>query len=771
MSTDCRKALVSRCRFSVLMLGMSVAWAGDVPAPHLESARPGQQYVVLDNAQPGSYVVLVNGVAQPPANCPAMPCQLALPEPLNRGDDVEVFPAQDTVEQAGRDRLILQFESHAITGAEPGKHSIAVQLSSPAADPVKEIDVLVQRGGVRLEFLTIPARDGVATAELRNSLEPGDIVSVSPSGNALADYFYVKQNGTSVTVRSGPVPALPLISPPKIGDAQVKALAPSGSLTGRKYELTLVPDRHSDRTFSVSSPVSAGPDSQHDQVVFDLGAARIGGGDRLTLSDSTGDGLQPPQPEQFTVASESAPALPTIVQPIMAGTTEVDAIVPADQANRQYQLQICKGRRVLPFTITGTVSPIDSDSQHKQIRFVMSAPLSVGETVELSDATNDGLTAPTPSQATVMSFTPPDGEQTRFIVGLQQAGASGADSDQRFFLDTYVSRPIPLFGPHADADETGKPYPFRWWGNVRIASVAKPLGTQADNFIVGLAGEAGALKPSELADSAEFLTGLDFSIWQSNTDLRLGESSDSHQAFRLALFAAAGASGLLNVSNLDQTFLLPQRGTQAFSVLSTQAKIPDNCVTTPGSPATPPSAAVPPSACFVRFHTPVVRYPRQLWAGFRLTSFSFSAAGRPDYAPPALVSIGFGLNEAVTHAMSTMRLDGFYPLKLNGKYGPIYLFGTAQIGFDRHRAAPAFLGLDSTENAPLASANQRFTPNSNNTITIPGTTKSHDLYSIGIGLDLVQAVHLLSQSGKAQPQVASQGAPPAPPNEGVGARK
>ncbi|TAM57133.1 MAG: hypothetical protein EPN49_16290, partial [Rhodanobacter sp.] len=126
---------------------MSVAWAGDVPAPHLESARPGQQYVVLDNAQPGSYVVLVNGVAQPPANCPAMPCQLALPEPLNRGDDVEVFPAQDTVEQAGRDRLILQFESHAITGAEPGKHSIAVQLSSPAADPVKEIDVLVQRGG------------------------------------------------------------------------------------------------------------------------------------------------------------------------------------------------------------------------------------------------------------------------------------------------------------------------------------------------------------------------------------------------------------------------------------------------------------------------------------------------------------------------------------------------------------------------------------------------------------------------------------------------
>src|SRR2546428_328423 len=100
------------------------------------------------------------------------------------------------------------------------------------------------------------------------------------------------------------------------------------------------------------------------------------------------------------------------------------------------------------------------------------------------------------------------GDLTTAVVGFEQAGASSARSDQKFFFDFFISRPLPFSKSNVD--------PFgprvRWWGNVRIASYPQQINTSVAEFATTFANRVGALKVNEIAQFGEFRSGPDIRI-------------------------------------------------------------------------------------------------------------------------------------------------------------------------------------------------------------------------------------------------------------------
>src|SRR5262249_54070687 len=101
--------------------------------------------------------------------------------------------------------------------------------------------------------------------------------------------------------------------------------------------------------------------------------------------------------------------------------------------------------------------------------------------------------------------TKPDWE-SRAIVGWHQAGASSADSTQNLFFDFFVARPLGTEGTVYDNK-------YSFWGQVRVASSPQQRTIPLSQFAAGFAEQLGSVPVNELAQSAEFLTGLEMHPW------------------------------------------------------------------------------------------------------------------------------------------------------------------------------------------------------------------------------------------------------------------
>lgn len=112
----------------------------------------------------------------------------------------------------------------------------------------------------------------------------------------------------------------------------------------------------------------------------------------------------------------------------------------------------------------------------------------------------------------LVSFSPafsqtPSGDLTRILAGVEETAASSSAPAAKFFFDFFVSRPL---GQAAGAsDPFGSPY--RWWADIRIASM--PVQTSAPLFALApnLAQQLRSLTLTELAQTGEFQTGFE---WQ-----------------------------------------------------------------------------------------------------------------------------------------------------------------------------------------------------------------------------------------------------------------
>lgn len=309
-----------------------------------------------------------------------------------------------------------------------------------------------------------------------------------------------------------------------------------------------------------------------------------------------------------------------------------------------------------------------------------------------------------------------NGEQFHAIVGFQQSGASGTDSTQKFFLDFYGSRPVP--GLFRVTTKDGESW-FKWWGNVRIGSAPRSLSSAIS--VATLGSSASSLTYNQVAQAAEFLTGLDLRLGYIRSPL-WNQSAESRARFLLSLVAAFGASGSLTAN--------PPLATAAVFANPVNSPIDASFVKTY-------PAAANPAYKYVSFLPPLPdRYAQEYFGGFRLTTRYADQYGSAVRTPPAMVTATFGQSELITPGTFrgiVSRIEAFYPLSTGkpGVLSAIYLFATAQL---RLGGAHATIYPLTEETSPNPA------PDNTNTLYVVDRT-SRDYYSIGVGLDLVQVVN------------------------------
>jgi hypothetical protein len=311
------------------------------------------------------------------------------------------------------------------------------------------------------------------------------------------------------------------------------------------------------------------------------------------------------------------------------------------------------------------------------------------------------------------------GEQTRMVLGFQQAGASGANSDQKFFFDFYISRPF-HFGDNGQENLDAR---TRWWGNVRVASaprqISSPVSTQA------LGSSLKSLKVNELAESAEFLTGLDFRLGQICCAL-WSQSGTSRERFALSFIVGGGATGPLKGET--------NAGNPVFQVQQASPDYARLVQMFPQAAKYPYLSFIPPSRN---------QYFAEYFGGFRLTTRYADKYATPSTGPPAMVAFTVGQNELVTggHLRGAVgRVEAFFPLSTGRSdlLSSIYLFGNAQLRLKGPQNVQPFNLTDvATITNPMPA------PGATNTVYLV-TPSNRDIYSIGLGLDLVKILNSLN---------------------------
>lgn len=328
----------------------------------------------------------------------------------------------------------------------------------------------------------------------------------------------------------------------------------------------------------------------------------------------------------------------------------------------------------------------------------------------------------------------------RVIGGYQQGGASGADSSSRFFFDTAVEYQI-------------KQSRFHVIGGARIGSGAQDASAILGDYVAGLAGTVKDLTLNKIASVGEGWAGFQVDL--------LPQGADPKEVM-LSTFAMYGINGYLQAAELNQTFAFPANTTQAYALLveaqensknqsTPPTTITDTCVVGP-SPAIP---GVADNCQFVRFHMSQPHFYQEAYLGLKVEGYRALWGTPSTHSSKASLSAAWGFNEIVGkyRRPSTVRLEGFLPLSLPGLLGsgdnktdlPIYLFGTAEINYKRNGLTSTpdnFIGLDDISTVKTTDGIV-LSPSAINTFTITSTRQTRDLYSIGVGIDLISAYHFI----------------------------
>ena len=296
--------------------------------------------------------------------------------------------------------------------------------------------------------------------------------------------------------------------------------------------------------------------------------------------------------------------------------------------------------------------------------------------------------------------------EARAIVGFHQAGAASARSDQNFFFDFFVSR-----GLGDDKSNWGNQ--FSIWGNVRVASVPQQVSTSIAEFSQTFAQQVGSLPVNELAQAAEFQSGIE---WRFTSDW----------IWNPGLIAFYGATGVFDpVSTHLRVFRAPQEGEAQYDEYKRQ--ILDEFPEAEGREFV---GLVPPERD---------QFFRMWGTGMRFSRF-YGEKG----SQPGTFTFTVGQDEAITGGRFEScvgRFDAFYPLSVSKIR--LYLFGTTNLRlFNRgSQRAPLILEeLEVTETPDSTDPNQ-IAPFDSRIAVVP-LSSNRDTYRIGVGIDLVSLLEL-----------------------------
>jgi hypothetical protein len=364
---------------------------------------------------------------------------------------------------------------------------------------------------------------------------------------------------------------------------------------------------------------------------------------------------------------------------------------------------------------------------------------------------------------------PSNSRFTRAVVGIEQAGASSAESKSNPFLDFFFTTPLkfntkkeekPVLNsdgsqairrdgtPITKWETVGEPAPrFGAWGQVRFSTTPEQTSSFAV-FPSSLVNQVSdPTKVVDLVQSFDFLAGLEYRafdatgwIWTLIPGLK--------QKTSVYFTFGGGAISPLSVKRASaQLFTIPVDAVPAMG----------------GNPAVP---ADPRRAEFIRrFGDPKTlkyvgfvplerdRFFRQYYAGIRLKTHYCGDSDCHTYKNrfPSIVDFGIGQNEAVTggrlksdvrDAANNLigrrrawvaRVDAFFPLPFR-EANFLYLYGTALMkiggGGGVRIQTPLFLDTP-TSTIQITDPNVYIPP-----ADLQPTRTDRDYYKIGIGVNL-----------------------------------
>jgi hypothetical protein len=334
------------------------------------------------------------------------------------------------------------------------------------------------------------------------------------------------------------------------------------------------------------------------------------------------------------------------------------------------------------------------------------------------------------------------GEFLRTIVGFEQSGVSAAASKQDFFFDLLYDRPL---GFRID-DDLGPA--LRSWGDLRVSSVPQQINSGVAQFAADFAQKVADLNVNQVAQSFEFLGGLQYRLFAPGTGAKDKKSEryfggpDTSTTHRVSINAILGGGVI--------TPLTPQDSVQIFSVPSNQ----------PDFLTAYPQAA---GKQFVAFTLQDRnRFFRQAYGGLRLMTHYL---GDTRVRPPTTFDLTYGFNESITGGRihgGVLRLEGFVPIPYSAASW-IYFFGTG-IFKPRGRATTTspFL-LDKAPDGTL--------PTNAGAVVISTPQADRDYYRIGVGIDFVDLVKMIQvnrAAAKAKDEAAKKAAETAATTPGTG---
>lgn len=312
---------------------------------------------------------------------------------------------------------------------------------------------------------------------------------------------------------------------------------------------------------------------------------------------------------------------------------------------------------------------------------------------------------------------------TRVVVGLEQAGASAAQSETKPFLDLFFTGPLKKNGKHDALPRLST------WGQIRLSTTPEQTGA-AGAFPSNLVNRVTQSNETiDLVHSFDFMAGLEFRVLQSEgyfSSLIPGIK----QKTGIYLVGGGGAiSPLSTTKESAEIFSVPEAENPQFELFKSRF----------GAEAAKKK--------YVAFVLPERdRFLRQYYGGLRFKTYYFNKDEEPINRFPAILDVMFGQNEAVTGGKFkndvtdetgkilgqkrswVFRLDGFYPLPFR-EASFLYLYGTAMMKFGGggvRITTPLF--LDTAPGDVLVT--------NNNVFIAPNLQLNRDYYKIGVGINL-----------------------------------
>lgn len=538
-----------------------------------------------------------------------------------------------------------------------------------------------------------------------------------------------------LSLRVSASPQVVSLAEPAVSPSQDKMADTAGALPlhrGRliRMEPAVTTESDSDQQDSRSSPASREatkaeqPEALATQLAESVAALRPA---PIGVPENRGSIGPGPHADESAAGQPTTPSAGTAKKPVITSTSLIPgSTVISGTGTAGTKISIPRN--------SGDLGEVDVDREGLwSVAVPSSAPLSAGETLTAHQS-DHAISDPVNVQPKLRL-----GDDMHAILGFQQTGASSASSNQQFFFDFYINRPIIStrfrFGCQAgdltvDGYSSQDPKPeceqhFHWWGNVRVASYPQTISAPVGTFVASFDSEITNVPVNKLAQAAEFLTGLEY-ILKSSSYPVVGRNEDSRQRYSLGLFAGFGATSPLDSTDPGNfnIYYTPPSGSPQLPLF--QKEYPG--VTSTYIAFTPPDHNL---------------FYSQYLAGVRYTThFADQQTGAPFSSPPALVSIAMGQNEQVTQGLLrgvVARFDAFYPLPLTGRRGNsspwqafdgIYLFGSAQLRIARPSVkSPLILQTAPTDVHGYDSD-----------VTVYPIRTNRDLYMIGVGVDTVQVV-------------------------------